>query len=190
MHKIFDNIFAGLMLAAGVAVVLAGTWVLSHFIEQARREPPPARPAQTQGLPAESVPVLCGAAAPTRRPGPDDSAIPLDKPVAEALAESCEEYGVPLSLALGVIEVESGFQADAVSAEGCYGLCQLNPRYFPEGLSPADNVRHGMRFLGELLERHGDTAAALTAYNAGWDTGDRTYAEAVLAAAERWDCDE
>ena len=47
MHKIFDNIFAGLMLAAGVAVVLAGTWVLSHSIEQARREPPPARAAQT-----------------------------------------------------------------------------------------------------------------------------------------------
>ena len=190
MHKYFDTIFSGLMLAAGVAVVLAGTWVLSHSIEQARREPPPARPAQTQGVPVESVPVLCVAAAPTRRPGPDDSAIPLDKPVAEALAESCEEYGVPLSLALGVIEVESGFQADAVSAEGCYGLCQLNPRYFPEGLSSADNVRHGMRFLGELLERHGDTAAALTAYNAGWDTGDRTYAEAVLAAAERWDCDD
>lgn len=187
MQKYFDTIFSGLMLAAGVAVVLAGTWVLSHSIEQARREPPPARPAQTQGLPAESVPVLCVAAEPTRRPGPD---VPLDKPVAEALAESCEEYGVPLSLALGVIEVESGFQADAVSAEGCYGLCQLNPKYFPEGLSPADNVRHGMRFLGELLERHGDTAAALTAYNAGWDTGSRAYAQAVLAAAERWDCDE
>ncbi len=90
MNKIFDNIFSGLMLAAGVAVVLAGTWVLSHSIEQARREPPPARPAQTQGLPAESVPVLCVAAEPTRQPGPD---VPLDKPVVEALAESCEEYG-------------------------------------------------------------------------------------------------
>lgn len=187
MHKYFDTIFSGLMLAAGVAVVLAGTWVLSHSIEQARREPPPMRPAQTQCLPAESVPVLCVAAEPTRRPGPD---VPLDKPVAEALAESCEEYGVPLSLALGVIEVESSFQADAVSEEGCYGLCQLNPRYFPEGLSPADNVRHGMRFLGELLERHGDIAAALTAYNVGWDPGNRAYAQAVLAAAEGWDCDE
>lgn len=189
MHKRFDDIFPALMLAAAVAVVLAGIWVLSHSIEKARHEPPSVQVVQTSDLPTEPVPELCLESEPTPLLEPDYSVIPMDKPIVDALVASCEEYGVPLSLALGVIEVESGFQVDAVSAEGCYGLCQLNPRYFPEDLLPADNIRCGVQYLGELLSRHGDTAVALTIYNSGWDTGDRTYAEAVLAAAERWERD-
>ena len=37
------------------------------------------------------------------------------------------------------------------------------------------------------MDRYGDTGAALTAYNAGHDTGDREYAEKVIGAAERWE---
>lgn len=189
MYKLFDNIFSALMLAAAVAVVLAGTWVLSHSIEKARHELPPVQVVQTSDLPAEPAPELCLESEPTPLLDPDYSVIPMDKPIVDALVASCEKYGVPLSLALGVIEVESGFQVDAVSAKGCYGLCQLNPRYFPEDLPPADNVRCGVQYLGDLLSWHGDMAVALIVYNAGWDTGDRTYAEAVLVAAERWEFD-
>ncbi len=114
--------------------------------------------------------------------------VPLERELQETLHEACEASGVPVSLALGLIETESGFQTDAVSCEGAYGLCQLNPKYFPADLTPAGNIRAGVAYLGELLERHGDPAAALTAYNAGHDTGSRTYANAVLAAAERWKC--
>lgn len=39
--------------------------------------------------------------------------------------------------------------------------------------------------LGELLNRYGDIATALTAYNAGYDTGSGTYANAVLVAARK-----
>lgn len=111
--------------------------------------------------------------------------IPLDRKLQETLWEACEESSVPISLALGLIETESGFQPEADNGL-CYGLCQLNRRYYPADLTPAENLQAGIAHLGELLERYGDSAAALTAYNAGHDTGSRTYAAAVLAAAEKW----
>lgn len=55
------------------------------------------------------------------------------------------------------MEVESRFRVDAVSREGCYGLCQLNPRFFPDKLSPADNIRSGIEHLVlEAAERWAD----------------------------------
>ncbi len=113
--------------------------------------------------------------------------VPLSVELQEALAIACTENGVPLHVGLGLIETESSFNADAVSSVGCYGLCQLNPVYFPADLSPAENIRAGMEYLGYQLDRYdGDMAAALTAYNAGHDTGARGYATTVLEAAEKW----
>lgn len=113
--------------------------------------------------------------------------VSLPREIQRAIWEACEEHGVPVSLALGLIEVESGFQTDLVSRKGAYGLCQLNSKYFPSDLSPVDNIRAGVGWLGELLEKYnGDTAAALTSYNAGYDTGDRTYAAKVLTVSEKW----
>ena len=120
-------------------------------------------------------------------PDPYRADVPLDRELQAALWEACEEHGVPVSLALGLIEAESRFQVDAVSAEGCFGLCQLNPKYFPDDLTPGENIVAGIKFLGELLDKYnGDTQAALTAYNAGYDTGSRTYARAVLDKTEKW----
>lgn len=120
---------------------------------------------------------------------PYDETIPLDRELQAVLREACEVNNVPLCDALGLIEVESGFNPDAVSSEGCFGLMQLNPKYFPGDLTPSDNIRAGVAYLGELLEKYnGDTAAALCAYNAGHDTGARGYAKAVLAASEQWGC--
>lgn len=111
--------------------------------------------------------------------------IPLSPELQSVLREACETSGVPFHLALGLIEVESGFDPAARNG-ACYGLCQLNGRYFPPDLAPAENIRAGVAHLGELLERYGDTSAALTAYNVGHDNGSRGYACAVLAAAEKW----
>lgn len=112
---------------------------------------------------------------------------PLSDELYIVLLDACEESGVEVPLALGVIEVESGFDVDAVSPAGCYGLMQLNPEYFPSGLTAGENIRTGTEYLGSLLDRYGDTGAALTAYNAGYDTGNRGYAEKVIGAAERWE---
>lgn len=103
----------------------------------------------------------------------------------DALLETCDAEHIAPEIALGLIQVESNFRADAMNPRsGCYGYCQLNPRYFPADLSPVDNIRAGIEYLAYQLERYdGDLGAALTAYNAGYDTGDRTYAEQVIAAA-------
>ena len=111
--------------------------------------------------------------------------VPLSYELQDALHTACARHGVPYPLALGLIQVESGFDPEVVNpATGCYGLAQLNPEYFPEGLTAAENIDAGMEYLGGLLERYGDTAAALTAYHDGHDTGRRGYADAVLDAAE------
>ena len=186
MRKRFDDIYYALMLAMMVGAVLAGLCILSEPIERMGGELPPIPVTEAHIALPQAAPEPDPAPLPTPTPIPYDPAIPLSPELQAALREACAEHGVPVVLVLGVIEVESGFQAEAVSAEGCYGLMQLNPKYFPDGLSPADNLREGVAHLGGLVEEYGDTPAALTAYNAGWDTGSRVYAGAVLEAAERW----
>ena len=111
---------------------------------------------------------------------------PLSDELFWAVDAAADTYHVPLCLALGLIEVESGFDAEAVSPKGCYGLTQLNPQYFPAGLSAEENVQTGLAHLGSLLERY-DTMTALTIYNAGRDTGDREYANKVMEVAWAWE---
>lgn len=115
------------------------------------------------------------------------SSLPLTAAEKNALLEVCAEKSIDPSLALGLIYVESRFVSNVRSPSGCYGYCQLNPRYFPSGLSPSENIKAGIGYLGDLLERYDCLDAALTAYHDGHDSGRRTYANAVLEAAARFD---
>lgn len=112
--------------------------------------------------------------------------IPMDKELQKVLFDAACENGVDYFTALGLIQVESDFCLNEVNPiSGCYGLCQLNPEWFPTGLSPEDNIKFGMGYLGQLLEQYrGDVEAALRAYNRGYDDGYRGYSLAVLDAAE------
>ena len=112
--------------------------------------------------------------------------VPLEYELQDVLHTAAEANGVPYHVALGLIYVESRFDPEAVSPAGCYGLTQLNPRYFPSGLSPAKNIEAGMDYLGSLIKRCGDLSAALCSYHDGHDTGRRGYSNAVLEAAGRW----
>ena len=113
--------------------------------------------------------------------------VPLSAELQEVLWDACQEHKVEYALALGLIETESSFNPEAVSYVGCYGLMQLNPDYFPADLSPVENIQYGVALIAEKLDQYaGNVGAALTAYNAGHDTGNREYAEKVMAAAERW----
>lgn len=112
--------------------------------------------------------------------------IPLANSVVEALIEACDEHGVPLHIGLGLIDLESEFVSSAVSKSGCYGLCQLHPKYFPSNLSDEDNVRYGMEYLGSHYKNYGDWSKALNAYNKGHYTGDIVYPNEVLSRAEKW----
>ena len=101
---------------------------------------------------------------------------------------ACNDTGIPFNVALGLIEVESNFNAYAVNeTTGCYGYCQLHPKYFPSDLSPEENITTGIKWLAMLYGNNGgNMAKALTIYNAGHDNGSRIYASKVLKAAEKW----
>jgi len=112
--------------------------------------------------------------------------IPLSRELQAALYEVCSANDVAPCLVLGVIWAESRFDPEADNGL-CYGYMGLNRNYYPSDLTPAENIQAGVIHLAGQLERYGgDIQAALTAYNAGYDTGSRTYAKKVLDASEKW----
>lgn len=112
---------------------------------------------------------------------------PLTDEEWETLVEACVENKIDTSLVLGLIWVESRFQPNAVSSCGSYGYCQINPRWHPAELSPVENIRYGVNYLASCISRYDNLEAGLTAYHAGYDTGRRWYANAVLEAAKEWE---
>ncbi|MDR3237640.1 MAG: lytic transglycosylase domain-containing protein [Spirochaetia bacterium] len=83
------------------------------------------------------------------------------------------QYKVPPSLVKAVIEAESGYNTTAVSPKGAQGLMQLMPDTAEmlgvrDAFSPEENIRGGVSFMKNLLDRYGnDYKKALAAYNAG-----------------------
>ena len=81
------------------------------------------------------------------------------------------EEGVDPDLFIRLVEAESSFRPDVTSEAGAYGLTQLMPGTAAElGVDPSDpvqNLRGGARYLRQQLDRFGDPALALAAYNAG-----------------------
>ena len=72
-----------------------------------------------------------------------------------------------------VIQVESAFQERARSRKGAMGLMQLMPATAArfgvlDAFNPAENIRAGVGYLKQLLNRYGNNEElALAAYNAG-----------------------
>lgn len=120
---------------------------------------------------------------------------PLSDELYIVLLDACEENGVEVPLALGVIEVESGFDVDAIGPDGKdIGLYQirtsnhawLTSETGADPMTPDGNIECGVWMLGYLLDRYETQGAALTAYRWGQDNGTRTYAATVFEAAEKW----
>lgn len=121
------------------------------------------------------------------------------------IEEASRHSTVPPSLALAVAEAESDFVADAESVAGARGVMQIMPAtgrgvfgVEPNALwDPRLNIRLGVRFLGDLIERYdGRWDLALSYYNGGSAVGSgrtarvipatRRYVEKVLRAERRW----
>jgi soluble lytic murein transglycosylase-like protein len=86
------------------------------------------------------------------------------------------ELGLAPRLALGMAQVESGFDHGAVSPRGAIGVLQVTPRLAGEHFEiapdmlfdPEVNIRVGLLHMKSLLERFDDNLdLSLAAYNAG-----------------------
>lgn len=151
---------------------------------EARTEPQKAVMAETPA-PAP-IKAVQPAQEPEETPEQPYNPTPLTDGEYAVLVEACDEHGIDVSLVLGLIQVESNFRADAVSKCGAYGYMQLLPKYHPADLTPEENIRYGIGYLASQFERYGNLESGLTAYNAGHDTGDTSYARKVMRAAEEW----
>lgn len=130
---------------------------------------------------------------------------PLSYDIQDFIRVLCERNGISMSLVLGLIEVESGFQADVISRTDDYGLMQINAinhgwLYEMYGitdfLDPYNNILCGITILSQHYERFGDETKALMAYNLGatgakrkWDNGifETTYTNKIQSAKARYD---
>ena len=125
------------------------------------------------------------------------------------LETAAARFGLATDLVLAVIEVESQFDAFAVSPVGAMGLMQIlpntgealarrydHPWHGPRTLfDPVTNVRLGIAYLAELRHRFGQWPTALAAYNWGPSAIGRRlmagdpipagYADRVLSTRER-----
>lgn len=131
--------------------------------------------------------------------------VPLSKELQDYIYSVCDTYNVPCELVYGMIEVESGFRADVVSATDDYGLMQINicnHEWLCEELNivnlldPEQNILAGVYIISSHLEvTDGDIPLALMRYNCGatgakrlWEQGiySTSYTEKVMAAYENY----
>ena len=97
----------------------------------------------------------------------------------DIIETAATRHGVRKDLVRAVIQVESAFNPRAVSSKGAMGLMQLMPataRQFgvANAFNPVDNVRGGVAYLRQLLDRYNNNERlALAAYNAGPGAVDR-----------------
>jgi hypothetical protein len=91
-------------------------------------------------------------------------------------AQEAERQGVPLSLVQGVIEAESGGKFDARGPKTRSGETAFGPMQLMAGTASdlgvnrmdwADNIRGGVKYLGQLSQRFSSPDLVLAAYNAG-----------------------
>jgi soluble lytic murein transglycosylase-like protein len=91
----------------------------------------------------------------------------------DLIADHARLNGVRSDLVRAVVQVESAFNPSAKSAKGAMGLMQLMPataRQYGviDPYNPLENVRAGVAYLRELLDRYqNNEELALAAYNAG-----------------------
>ncbi len=109
------------------------------------------------------------------RPAPAERSRAYD----DLIAEHSRTNGVRVDLVRAVVQVESAFNPYARSPKGAMGLMQLMPatmRQFgvTNAYNPDENVRAGVAYLRELLDRYqNNEELALAAYNAGPGAVDR-----------------
>lgn len=128
---------------------------------------------------------------------------PLSHDLQDYIRELCNENGIPMSLVIAMIDVESSFNPDAISSTDDYGLMQINKcnhgwlreQYgITDVLDPYQNVRGGIIILSQHY--NGNLSNALMSYNLGaggaselWNEGvySTSYSRKVISTKEVYD---
>lgn len=131
--------------------------------------------------------------------------IPLSDSLQRYIYEICADEKVPVTLAIAMIEHESGFNPEVISATDDYGLMQINSinherleeKYrTADMLNPYQNVFCGISIIGDYIEKYEDYGKALMAYNMGeygakkaWENGvsSTQYSEKILILMQKYE---
>lgn len=96
----------------------------------------------------------------------------------EEVSIACEQYEIEKPIIFSLINIESGFNKNAVSNKGAIGLMQILPSTAEEISqkiaiksfdlkNEKDNILFGTFYFSQMMERFDDLTLALCAYNAG-----------------------
>lgn len=131
--------------------------------------------------------------------------VPLDESVQEFVYYLSYGYYIDFPFVMALIERESSFKVDAVSATNDNGLMQINKvnqDWLSEQLDitdfddPYQNIRAGLYILRNLFEKYDDPSKVLMAYNMGeygasvlWEQGvvETSYSRKILARANEFE---
>ena len=92
--------------------------------------------------------------------------------IVDMVDKTSSEHGVDPLLVAAIIQVESGYNPNALSPKGAEGLMQLMPETgrrwgVRDAFNPEENIRAGVRYFRYLQDMFKDDRLALAAYNAG-----------------------
>jgi soluble lytic murein transglycosylase-like protein len=121
--------------------------------------------------------------------------VPLSEDLQIYIIDLCEQNGIDPAIVIAMAWMESTYNPENVGDSGAsIGLLQVQPRWHSARMEklgctdlfdPYQNVLIGVDYLVENIERYGDVAKALVAYNSGSYSGTITnYANAILEKAE------
>lgn len=125
--------------------------------------------------PPLSVPDLLGGTTGTgtgKTPSKNDLAAIAQLAYGPQIIAAAKANSIDPRLLAGLVKVESGFNANAVSRAGAVGLTQLMPGTAGDlGVTnrndPTQNLYGGAKYLRQMLDMFGSLEAALRAYNQG-----------------------
>lgn len=172
----------------GFALLVGSLWFVGAcaMSPSAQHTSVPANPSTTHavlppGLPPIESPSLTFARKVLAREGGDTLNAEQCEVIARTLAAAQEKDGLPVIIALAIMQVESGFNPIAKGPAGSIGLMQLQPATARETanriglqwrnghtlLDPEQNARLGLAYLSELRDQFGTTDHAVAAFNIG-----------------------